>query len=117
MRVIDADALLESVESITWYSKSKKGRLIEGATSDVDSYLPTKDVWSAIKTAPTLDVEQVVHAKWVVKEKHGVSTLFSCSRCGSSIEITNDYYGIPSRFASIYYPYCHCGAKMDEDKA
>lgn len=38
MRIINADSLMENVEDIAWYSKTKTGVLVEGATSEMDSY-------------------------------------------------------------------------------
>lgn len=61
-----------------------------------------------IKTLSAADVAPVIRATWVLTTDFGLSELYHCSRCGRE-EV---------RFgkSSIYkqYPYCHCGAKMDE---
>lgn len=80
MRPINADSLMENVEKITWYSKTKTGVFVEGATSEMDSYLPTKEVWNAIKTAPTIDVVPVVHAEWV-HARYTKEPVYLCSNC------------------------------------
>ena len=63
---------------------------------------------AAIDSIPAADVAPVIRATWVFTTDFGPSELYHCSRCGRE-EV---------RFgkSSIYkqYPYCHCGAKMDE---
>lgn len=76
------------------------------------------NLWSeegcrVILEAPTVDVEPIVHGQWLVKKNNFDATIFKCSKCFRTIEVMNDYFGIPTKHASHYYPYCHCGAKMD----
>ena len=48
--------------------------------------------------------------RWVLITKDGiVPAEFLCSVCGRKIS----YSGVKD-MVSIHYPYCHCGAKMDE---
>ncbi len=55
----------------------------------------------------TAEVEEVKHGEWVQSKYH--KRLYYCSECGRHIE---DGQGKPNE----YFPYCHCGAKMDGDK-
>ena len=91
MRPIDADALLEKDEWLTW---------------DGDSYnvIHVTDVFCA----PTLDVEPVRHGRWIWSAENG----WTCSNCKF------DCWHYSERF-DPYAPlpdaeYCpKCGAKMD----
>ena len=53
------------------------------------------------------DVVEVKHGYW--KQSEYVNRLFYCSECGRHIEDGNK---TPEEF----FPYCHCGAKMDGGK-
>lgn len=55
-----------------------------------------------ILEAPTVDAEEVVHAKW---EEIGVAD-YKCSRCG---------FRFTSADPISMFQYCRCGAKMDGD--
>lgn len=57
-----------------------------------------------IKAAPIVDAEPVVHGYW--KQNPNMPTQYSCSICRRHIE---DMMCNPNK----YFPYCHCGAKMD----
>ena len=57
--------------------------------------------------------DAVKHGRWIAGKIFGGSTIFNCSECHREVKVTNDYYGKPSRHVAKYYPYCHCGAKMD----
>lgn len=69
-----------------------------------------------LKQEPAADAEPVRHRRWVPQRIECVSTRFVCSGCKREVEITNDYFGKPTKHAGVIYPYCHCGAKMDGDK-
>ena len=63
-----------------------------------------------IETIPTADVVEVKHGEW----KHKRATIdgehyFCCSKCGREVSV--NMYDNPS--VTKFYPYCHCGAKMD----
>lgn len=74
--------------------------------------------------APRIDAEPVRHGKWIVVcDTHDVTEddywgrewYAKCSECGRMIPL-NDYIcetQSPEK-ALTKYPYCHCGARMDE---
>lgn len=66
-----------------------------------------------INNAPAIDAEPVRHGYWLPKKIGAVTTEFECSECGRTVTRANDYFGKATKYASSYYPYCHCGAKMD----
>ena len=57
---------------------------------------------------PREDVEPVVHAHWrYMGMTHDSLYIYACLKCGRRIFIADS--------SSLkHYPYCHCGAKMDE---
>ena len=58
---------------------------------------------------PAADVAQVVHGHWIrVKSYDPRDNFYKCSICRRSINV------ICGEHLSDY-PYCHCGAKMDEE--
>lgn len=61
-----------------------------------------------ILSAPTADVEEVRHAKWIYKGHHEMmGHAFQCSACERWM-FTNSLNRVVEE-----YPYCHCGAKME----
>lgn len=64
---------------------------------------------------PTADVAEVKHGKWVMVEKEiktdGDYDVYKCSLCGR--KIVCDRY--PTKSVEELFPYCHCGAKMEEE--
>lgn len=63
---------------------------------------------SIIDNAPTADVEEVRHGKWIYKGHHPMmSHVFQCSVCKRYM-FSNSLDYVPEE-----YPYCHCGAKLD----
>lgn len=69
-----------------------------------------------VLSAPTADVAPVRHAKWMVERCEGTSTVFTCSNCSHEIKLRNSYLFTPTSHAAEWYPYCRCGARMDEDE-
>lgn len=67
-----------------------------------------EDVNYFILHAPAADVAEVRHGRWIVKDKGIIVTSYCCSECGQVVRDDTGYD------VSIDYPYCHCGAKMDE---
>ena len=60
---------------------------------------------------PTYDVQEVRHGKWIYcghHEFHG--HVFDCSVCGRYL------FANSKEDVCDGYPYCHCGAKMDEEE-
>lgn len=103
-RLIDADALMSvpNVCKVTEYDESGCGV----------SYLAVPV--EAIEKAPTIDAEPVRHGRWIPVKVCSVETKFKCSECNRTIIVCNDYFGRATEWASSEYPYCHCGAKMNE---
>ena len=64
-------------------------------------------VSDALNNTPAEDVRPVVHAHWIKMYDYDKCRTFKCSRCGREI-IRHVEETI------LDYPYCHCGAKMDE---
>lgn len=64
------------------------------------------------QSLPPADVAPVVHAKWI-KLRH---QMYTCSRCKRSIylEGLNVTDENETSLLRELYPYCNCGAKMDE---
>ena len=95
MRIIDADALLES-GICSEYGYNDNGLLL----------IPMRDVTNSIRNAPTIDAEPVRHGRWLYNSYptvwygHGEPPEWVCSECEERAYNT--------------YDYCpHCGAKMD----
>lgn len=64
-----------------------------------------------IDNAPTADVEEVRHAKWIYKGHSEVrGHAFQCSVCERWM-----FTNFPKHVIGEY-PYCHCGAKMESVK-
>lgn len=62
----------------------------------------------------TAEVAPVVHGRWKLLRKGDWTSVFVCSVCGrretiAESESYNSQLKMPRK-----YPYCHCGAKMDE---
>lgn len=99
MRLIDADALLES-GICAEYGYNDNGLLL----------IPMRDVTNSIRNAPTIDAEPVRHGRWLYNSYptvwygHGEPPEWVCSECEERAYNT--------------YDYCpNCGAKMDDENA
>ena len=94
-RYIDADALLKSI-----------GHIPEGVISDYDA--GRWDVTQLVKEAPTADVVEVRHGKWVshIVGEAGSFDIYAhyCNECDFVYESGSEY-------GCKYCP--NCGAKMD----
>lgn len=55
-----------------------------------------------------LKPEPIKHGRWIATEKGAKVTAYECSECGRVVWDDTGYD------VSKDYPYCHCGAKMDE---
>lgn len=63
---------------------------------------------------PAADVAPVVHGRWKLLRKGDWTSAFVCSVCGrretiAESESYNSQLKMPRE-----YPYCHCGARMDD---
>ena len=63
MRMIDADNLLKQYERIDWYSVSKEGQFMRGATTEDNPFIHYYDGEEIIKNAPTVDAVEVVRCR------------------------------------------------------
>ena len=54
-RLIDANALLESIEGTDWYTINYKGDATQGAPCEEVAWYKATDIYSAIENAPTVD--------------------------------------------------------------
>lgn len=95
MRLIDADALLES-GICAEYGYNDNGLIL----------IPMRDVTNSIRNAHTIDAEPVRHGRWLYNSYptvwygHGEPPEWVCSECEERAYNT--------------YDYCpNCGAKMD----
>ena len=57
---------------------------------------------------PAADVVPVVHGRWVPIVSY--NNTYKCSECGRLLVNITDGLSMVAK----HYPYCHCGAKMDE---
>ena len=120
IRLIDANALTDTIEGIDWYHVDKMGYLVHGANSAEHTPLyKAESIYNAIKNATTVDAVEVVHGRWEdVKEtslyvpdmKYTVThTAETCSACKVRI-------GFIGSKQYLYDNICpNCGAKMDGD--
>ena len=102
MRLIDADALKESVHAHDY--------VLKDCLNSTDKGMFTVGIMQAIDEQPTIDAEPVRHGKWVVCDEiiAGIyHTVSECSKCGFT---TDKMY----RSEMLYCP--RCGARMDEDE-
>ena len=120
MRLIDADKLVRDI-------KLAERSMVEHPPGMFA--MSTQAAIDAINIQRTVDAEPVVHAHWKVSyEEAGVfettRTYYfgHCSKCGRKIDIVclsglHSTEGLEEakRKAHEDYPYCHCGAKMDEE--
>lgn len=104
-RVIYAEDLKEAIEQLTWYS-ARDGVLYPGATMFTGLF-KARHIFAAIENAPTVDVVEVVHGRWIWKD--GNCFCSACSKQGEPKNIHQD--GTVDE-----HPYCpNCGATMDDD--
>lgn len=62
-----------------------------------------------LKNVPAADVVPVRHGKWLPIVSY--NNTYKCSECGRLLADIAD--GL--KMVAKHYPYCHCGAKMEED--
>lgn len=125
---IEREATIDEIEGTTWYHISCQKKLIEGAACEADALYKATDIYNVIKSAPTADVVEVRHGKWIEDGYYDIPCVCSC--CGaeaqyiSTFEERFDYdweenlhsTGYEETREYIRTPFCaHCGAKMDGD--
>ena len=62
-RLIDAENLLNQYERIDWYSVSKEGKFMRGATTEDNPFIHYYDGEEIIKNATTVDAVEVVRCR------------------------------------------------------
>ena len=73
-----------------------------------DESMKIYKIMQMLDNAPTADVEEVRHGKWIYKGHIDMmGYVFQCSVCWRWM-FANSTKNIIGE-----YPYCHCGAKMD----
>lgn len=113
MRLIDADHLKETLDSLVCESDSK---VIEKNTNQVLHDLMPQ----VIADEPTIDMEPIKHGQWIRGENKGFpekpSMIWYCSVCGERIR----YNDTPRKYQKVkkkvneINPRCRrCGARMD----
>lgn len=70
------------------------------------------DKWKDLEEQGELVVQK--HGQWEPVKISGTITIFRCSICRREVHSSNDYFGEPTKHIVSRYPYCHCGAKMEE---
>ena len=89
MRLIDADALKESLKELK--AEGNNRRYVQGLQDAIDGFFP-----QIIDDEPTIDAEPVKHGYWIVADD-GVTR---CSICYGASDYERSFCG-------------DCGAKMD----
>ena len=116
-RVIDSTILVDMLFDYAVRNLSKENNKI-----------PIKEVLDMIEVIPSINAEPVVNANWNIsyEEAGAFETTRTyyygrCSNCGRRIDIAclnglhnkNDF-SLVKKKALDDFPYCHCGAKIDE---
>lgn len=73
-----------------------------------DESMKIHKIMQMLDNAPTADVEEVEHGKWIYRGHHEMmGHAFECSVCERWM-FANSIKNVVGE-----YPYCHCGAKME----
>ena len=125
---IEREAMIDKIEGTTWYHISCQKNLVEGAACEADAFYKATDIYNVIKSAPTADVVEVRHGKWIEDGYYDIPCVCSC--CGAEAQYISTFeerfdYDWEENLCPIGYeetreyirtPFCaHCGAKMDGD--
>lgn len=112
MRLIDADALMETLGitdtdrvKCAWYSRALRGCQKGGCF---------EDACCAIEDAPTVD--PVKHGHWIIQDNPGTGWYrVTCSECGEDITSVAPVIGFFPN-AKVIWNFCpECGADMRGD--
>ena len=102
MRLIDAEALEESIEQIDWYHLTRNGEMAKGAAEN--GWYKEQDIYNAIEEAPTIEAKPVMHGRWVTHSDRPDSLICSVCNCGFDM------------WKHDPHNYCpNCGVQMDEE--
>lgn len=63
-----------------------------------------------LEAEPAVDTAPVVRGQWMLGSAQASKAQYTCSVCGRTIMAS-----LIRERALKKYPYCHCGARMDED--
>ena len=113
---IEREAVIDEIEGTTWYHISCQKNLVEGAACEADALYKATDIYNVIKSAPTADVVEVRHGKWVETQEPLGWRDVDCAECSVCHEnwIIDEDSSIDDY--ECMWHYCpHCGAKMDGD--
>ena len=100
MRLIDADALMETLKIMRDMNKAELDDSIETSLIVIGIQEAYCSAIEAVQDAPTIEAESVVHGKWITKL---IGERPYCSACYK----THDCF----QWTPRYCP--NCGAKMD----
>lgn len=90
----------------TWYND-----LVGIYGSDEDFVKGYGEAMDDLADVPTADVQEVEHGKWIYKGHHEMmGHAFQCSVCERWM------FTVFPKHVIGEYPYCHCGAKMENVK-
>lgn len=110
----EREAVIDEIKGTTWYHISCQKNLVEGAACEADALYKATDIYNVIKSAPTADVVEVRHGKWIeTQEPLGWCDVdcAECSVCHESWIIDED--SSIDDYECMWH-YCpNCGAKMD----
>lgn len=112
---ISRENLINDIENVLWDWDT-----VDGITATT----VLKQTITDIRNQPAADVTEIKHGKWVMVEPEfdiGSSAIYECSLCGRKIgcdkyptkRIPNSDYPVAVSVEELF-PYCHCGAKMQE---
>lgn len=105
MRVINADALKESLKELKAEGTNRK--YVQGLQDAIDGYFP-----QIIDDEPTIDAEPVRHGRWVCVEAEPERVW--CDNC-KTIYYSSDLLNIEADDEKVNF--CpNCGARMDGDE-
>ena len=96
-----------------YISVNKLKTIVNQLSSSPLNEWDTWGVMAVIDRTPSEDVTPVVHAHWIYKCKFNGNDEYTCSRCRRLVAVSTS---VKRNHIDAVYPYCHCGAKMDEMK-
>ena len=86
----------------------------EKCNSENPKWTPSR-VKALIARQKAADVAPVRHGRWLFVTAGQQASVWYCSKCGRSVAITCDEELRQGKLEKEY-PFCHCGAKMFEEK-